>query len=270
LKEETIVSTAAVRVESGAFFPQLGVAWQRLLILDYDGTIAPFSVDRGQALPYAPVPEMLARIMRTCRTRLVLISGRTAREVVELLGLSPRPEVWGVHGLERLYPDGRREIAPLPEEAVRGLAEADALLESEGLDKYCELKAGATAVHWRGLQGAALEDVRAKAYRLLAPVACEANLLLTEFDGGLELRARACNKGHAVRTLLAECAPGIPVAYLGDDQTDEDAFAAVNGHGLSVLVRPEYRETSAQMWLKPPTELLKFLNDWIRACGGKL
>jgi hypothetical protein len=34
------------------------------------------------------------------------------------------------------------------------------------------------------------------------------------------------------------------------------------------LVNQKWRSTRAKMWIRPPEELLQFLNDWIRACGG--
>jgi trehalose-6-phosphatase len=73
-----------------------------------------------------------------------------------------------------------------------------------------------------------------------------------------------------VRTILAESLPDAAVAYLGDDRTDEDAFRALNGKGLTVLVRPEYRPTAAEVWLQPPQELIQFLEEWLCASGGKL
>jgi len=57
-----------------------------------------------------------------------------------------------------------------------------------------------------------------------------------------------------------------PAAYLGDDTTDEDAFQAINGLGLSILVRPVWRPTAAQLWLKPPGEVLHLLTRWLEAC----
>lgn len=257
------------RTAADNFFDQLCFAAQRLLLLDYDGTIAPFSVQRDRAYPYPTIPELLDCIMSTCNTRVVLITGRTAREIPPLLGLNPHPEIWGTHGIERLHSDGRYQLARIGHEAQHALDEAAAWLEEEGLERLAELKPGAIAVHWRGLDAQQTEEVRAKAYRRLSPFAFESKLLLAEFDGGLELRIRSRSKGDAVRSLLVE-AGDAPVAYLGDDNTDEDAFRALHGRGLTVLVRPTYRFTAAQMWLRPPGELVQFLADWVRACGGDM
>lgn len=260
--------TAAIQFDTSFFFDRLRGAESRLLLLDYDGTIAPFTSDRRHAVPYPSVPELLDSITSTCRTRLVLISGRSAREIPSLLGLAVRPEIWGAHGMERLYPDDRYQLAFISPEASRTLDQAELMLEEGGLGELSERKPGAIAVHWRGLKQDHVEEIRTQSYRLLAPLACHGNLLLAEFDGGVELRSRSASKGDAVRTLLAETPEEFPVAYLGDDLTDEDAFYNINGRGLSVLVRQSFRSTQAQLWLRPPGEVIQFLNDWIRACGG--
>lgn len=264
------MSSAAIEPVRGSFFEQLSSAGDRLLLLDYDGTIAPFAVNRCGAVPYPSVPELLDCIMTTCRTRVVLVTGRAAREVPALLGLHPHPEIWGMYGFERLSPDDEYSSGLLPAPAAEAIAEAGAWLGREGLTAFVESKPAGMAVHWRGLDRRTTDQVRTSAYRVLAPLACQANLLLTEFDGGLEMRARSCTKDHAVRSLLCEVEPDTPVAYLGDDLTDEDAFAALNDRGLTVLVRPVYRPSAAQMWLRPPGELVQFFCDWIRACGGDM
>jgi len=53
------------------------------------------------------------------------------------------------------------------------------------------------------------------------------------------------------------------MAYLGDDITDEDAFQALGNRGLKVLVRQEPRQTLADIQIKPPDDLFKFLDKWI-------
>lgn len=85
------------------------------------------------------------------------------------------------------------------------------------------------------------------------------------FDGGVELRVKGRHKGMVVQSVFREAEPRqgpVGAAYLGDDQTDEDAFAALAGRGLGVLVREQYRPTKAQVWLRPPKEMLNFLHRW--------
>ena len=89
------------------FFADLGHAPARLLILDYDGTLAPFRVEREQAVPYPGVREALAELQAGGHTRLVLMSGRALESLAPLVGLHPPPEMWGSHGWERRMADGR-------------------------------------------------------------------------------------------------------------------------------------------------------------------
>jgi len=89
--------------------------------------------------------------------------------------------------------------------------------------------------------------------------------------GGLELRVVGIDKGRAVDQILAGSPPEAAAAYLGDDLTDEDAFAALSGRGervLTVLVREEWRPTRAEVWLRPPGGLLAFLGRWSRISGS--
>jgi len=87
-------------------------------------------------------------------------------------------------------------------------------------------------------------------------------LKLLEFDGGLELRVPGQDKSDAIEIILREIGPGVPVAYLGDDITDESAFRALEHRGLTVLVRREHRKSAERIWLRPPEELLEFLTLW--------
>jgi trehalose-6-phosphatase len=61
----------------------------------------------------------------------------------------------------------------------------------------------------------------------------------------------------------------VAAAYLGDDLTDEDAFKAIKGKGIGVLVRSELRPTAADIWLTPPKDLLEFLSVWLPECEGE-
>jgi trehalose-phosphatase len=100
------------------------------------------------------------------------------------------------------------------------------------------------------------------------PLAERSGLKLLQFEAGLELRVSHPDKGDAVRTILAALDAKVPIAFLGDDLTDEDAFQVLRGRGLTVLVRDDYRETMAEAWLRPPAELIDFLERWrSNVCG---
>jgi len=49
--------------------------------------------------------------------------------------------------------------------------------------------------------------------------------------------------------------------YLGDDLTDEDAFKALAGRGVGIVIRDEPRPTSAQYALESPAEAGAFLEQ---------
>ena len=257
-------SRAKPQLES--FLRLVARAPRSLLMLDFDGTLAPFRKDRKKAVPYPGVVSTLQNILGIGKTRVVIISGRDVTETVPLLSIKPHPEVWGLHGLQRLKADGSIELWELDDSTVEGLAAAEDWLRSQHLLHAVELKSGSIAVHWRGLAESAAQAMRGRVMLGWTGIAKRFGLGLMDFDGGVEIRSPKANKGTAVRTILSEMDPEVPSAYLGDDNTDEDAFQAINGRGLSILARPEWRPTAAQIWLRPPEELLELLAGWLRAC----
>lgn len=247
------------------FLDSVAKAPRSALLLDYDGTLAPFSVDRQEAVPYPGVVDLLQQIVDAERTRVVIVTGRDAREIDPFLRLRPTPEVWGSHGLQRLLPDGTCEMPEIPAHVTEVLEDGRRWLEYQGLDHLAERKPGSIAVHWRALEQAAAEELRGKILTGWFPIAERAALKLLEFDGGVEMRMPDLDKGDAVLTILREMGPNVPTAYLGDDTTDERAFRALGSRGLGVLVRPRIRRSTARVWLKAPDELLEFLSRWLAA-----
>lgn len=246
------------------FFARVEAASERLLLLDYDGTLAPFQVRRDRAVIYPDVEAALTQLIAADHTRIVIVSGRALADLRPLLTLDPLPELWGTHGFERLTPDGRVMQLPLPAEIRQRLEQAHALLADTRLHRRLELKPASVAVHWRGCTAAEIGRIRTLIAEHWGPLVADERLRISEFDGGQELRVVGIDKGRAVRTLIAEH-PQAAIAYLGDDLTDEDAFRALRGYGLGVLVHVNYRPTAAELWIKPPTELARFLRRWEEA-----
>lgn len=245
------------------FFDTLGRAPSSLLVLDYDGTLAAFQTDRFRARPYPGVVPLLTLILACAKTRIVIVSGRPAAEVKTLLHPLKNIEIWGSHGLERLSVDGTYHQWKVGDGNVQALLEAGEKARHAGLAQRTEIKPGGVAVHWRDLPPADARELKTMALALWGPLLPHPGLRLMYFDGGLELRVVHPDKGDVMARLLATVGPDTLIACLGDDLTDEDAFRALKGRGLRALVRPEYRQTGADVWLRPPQEMLDFFKRWL-------
>ncbi|MGC1420959.1 MAG: trehalose-phosphatase [Terracidiphilus sp.] len=249
------------------FFYSLNGAQAPLLLLDYDGTLSDFRINRFDARPWAGVRELLSIIQKDNRTQLKIITGRPAGEINPMLQLPEPVEVWGLHGAERLFVDGTREMQEAPPEALAKLDELREQLRRDAFGGLFEDKPNAVVIHWRGHTPRQAKHIEQKTRALFEPAALVSGLSLLEFEAGVELRVGR-DKGGAVEAIAAQAEPGVPVVYVGDDLTDEPAFCAVNrmrNPHLSVLMRRTWRETAAEVWLQPPDGLRWFLREWEKA-----
>ena len=250
-------------------------ARERILMLDYDGTLAPFHPRPHLAYPYPEVTRSLDELMRDGHTRVVIISGRRAEEIMPLLRLARQPEIWGAHGWEYLSPHGELHIREVgaPEAALL----QQAYEHAQGAIEFgarLERKPASIALHWRGLPLIKRLKTQAWINAVWEPLThAQATgdadsephgLELQPFNGGLEILVRGHRKSFAVRRVLEDALPQAAIAYLGDDITDEEAFVEVRPHGLAVLVRERLRDTQAQLWIRPPHELRSFITHWKR------
>jgi trehalose-phosphatase len=136
---------------------------------------------------------------------------------------------------------------------------------SAGLLSRAEIKHGGIAIHWRGIPSTEAKNVEVLTRHGWTALAERSGLKLLQFEAGLELRVSHPDKGDAVRSILASLDSQVPIAFLGDDITDEDAFQVLSGRGLTVLIRADYRETAATAWIRPPEDLTDFLERWLAA-----
>jgi trehalose-phosphatase len=265
-----LTSEASAKLD--AFFGSFTPGTRPLLLLDYDGTLAGFRLNRFEAKPWAGVTKILSDIQREGSTRIAVVTGRPAAEIRAMLELEAPVEVWGLHGAERLYPDGTRELEEAPPIAHKRLEEVRERLRRDAFGGLFEDKPNAAVMHWRGHSTQRARVIERKTRAIFEPLAEMDGLALLEFEAGVELRVGR-DKGGAVEAIIAEAGRGRPVSYLGDDLTDESAFRAVNNAEaphLSVLTRREKRATGADVWLRPPEDLRIFLKMWLSALGGKL
>jgi trehalose 6-phosphate phosphatase len=247
------------------FWDEVASASSAALLLDYDGTLAPFHVDRLQAYPTDGVFDALRTLAESSRTIVALVSGRP---VEELLTLMPDPGVTiiGTHGYEVRHPEQPIRTTAISETQAdqldRALKDAHRLVGKA----RSERKVATVAAHFRGLDRQDARDVQQDLLQRWLSYADTAIVEVRQFNGGLEMRALGRHKGVAVAEFLETCPADTLAVYVGDDDTDEDAFSAVrerNGHGIRVGGLNS--STLATGSIESCDDVPRFLQTWIGA-----
>jgi trehalose 6-phosphate phosphatase len=197
------------------------------VLLDIDGVLAPIVRHADDA--HVPEPTRAPLIAVARRYGLVAcVSGRqatTARRIVSLGSIT----YVGNHGAELLR-GGATDVELDPEVAkwaprVRDFAEDAWSDRLRRLRVRAEDKDVIRAFHWRGAPDEAEAEA---AVREIAAGAEEAGLVTHWGRKVLEIRPPvALDKGRGVRRLIEDTPAIEAAAYVGDDTTDLDAFAAL-------------------------------------------
>jgi trehalose 6-phosphate phosphatase len=203
------------------------------LFLDADGTLLAFA-DDPEAVALAPgLLATLDALHEALGGALALVSGRPIDGLDRIFG-RPGWAAAGQHGLERRRADGTLVILPVDAGELLHLREAVHTAAKALPGLRVEDKSWSVALHWRE------RPEHGPAVERLAPAIAAAfpSFELQPGNHVCEFKPRGMDKGVAVEAFLGE-APfqGRSPVYLGDDLTDEHAFAVVNARGgMSVRV----------------------------------
>jgi trehalose-phosphatase len=229
-----------------------------VVFLDYDGTLTPIVETPEAAVLDTPTRDTLEHVAAVFP--LVVVSGRDLDDVMWLAAVAG---AWyaGSHGFDIAGPGGFRFQHPEAERALGALDAAAGRLELglSGIEgAQVERKHFAVAVHYRRVAPADVDRVM----EAFDAVATEAPLRRSAGKMVLELRPDVdWHKGAAVRWLLDDVLPrphGVPL-YIGDDLTDEDAFAEIRGDGVGIAVHGSGHATAARYSLRDPAAVRAFL-----------
>jgi trehalose 6-phosphate synthase/phosphatase len=242
------VTGPAVRVVSPtgnevALRAELGRALERndelLLLLDYDGTLVPFTATPELARPDAGLVRLLRSLASRADTEVHIVSGRSREALEQWVGSLP---IW-LHAEHGFWsrPPGHAEWTPAADihgswrEPVLAILR-DITARTPG--SLIEVKAVAIAWHYR------LADLETGARRA-NELRIHLNQLLSnqpvEILAGnrvLEIRPYGVHKGKIIPPMSSEREARTTVLAIGDDRTDEDLFASLPPEAISARVGP--------------------------------
>ena len=257
---------------------------QVFLFLDFDGTLAPIASHPDRAVFPRGNRSLLKSLSTLPRVRLAVISGRS---LSDLEGKTRLPGVIqaGNHGLEIrfhsrekpwVHPGARRfrkRIDRLASDLNRALARYPG--------GYLEHKGFTLSLHYRMLEPAAAAGFLRTTRTVLAPYLTHRSLHVHRGKKVIEVHPPIqWDKGKAVLYIkkrwsrVTKNGRRRPTRYfsiyLGDDQTDEDAFRAFRGRGhdavsvrspgTSIGIRVgKTAKTSANYYLRDPGEVTVLL-----------
>ncbi|GLI03464.1 trehalose-phosphatase [Phytohabitans aurantiacus] len=225
---------------------------QLLVACDYDGTLAPIVTDPTKAVP---LPEAVAAVRALAslpQTTVAVVSGRALRDLAALSRLPSEVHLVGSHGsefdigfVERLAPElveTRTRLQQAVREAVAG-----------AVGVRLEAKPASVAVHVR----AAEPDVAARVIEALRTgPATWPDVTVTNGKQVMELSVLPTNKGAAVDQLRAQMSASAALV-IGDDITDEQAFARLHGPDVGIKIGPG--DTAAGYRVGEPIEAARVL-----------
>lgn len=225
------------------------------LFLDFDGTLIELAETPASILVPAGLAPLLARLHDRLEGRLAIVSGRAIDDLESHL---PAVSIAfsGSHGLEMRLAGGRRLPVVVPHDlaAVRAGVRAFAARQA-GL--LVEDKPAGIALHYRQAP-----DAATAVEGFMQKMATRYELAIQRGSMVVELRPHGADKGDAVRAFMRD-APfsGARPLFVGDDLTDEHAFATVAElGGAGVLVGPA-RSTAAHFRLPSVASVTAWLEQ---------
>lgn len=236
------------------------------LFLDFDGTVSRIVEDPSAAVILPEAKVLIERIVDSKRARAAIVSGRALDDIKSRTGI-PGAVYVGNHGQEISGPDIEIK-AEIPGDFLEAVREIGALMPKLGQKfpgLFVEEKGAGISIHYRAVPseklGLLLEDLR----RLLLPYIV-ANKIKTR-PGKMVLDVKPVNsldKGAAVNTLLGlwyrDLGHENPViVYIGDDETDEDAFKALPDSALTFKVGGGGK-TNAKYFVNSENEVIALLS----------
>jgi trehalose-phosphatase len=234
-----------------------------LLCVDYDGAIAATAANPDDAKPIDGARSVIRALSRhRADVVIVIVTGRDAQTTRRMLGVFNGLYFVGLHGMELLDPDDRRELLAEVKHCLPALRTVRDWLKKEARDSdgfIVEDKEFSLALHYRNVDPQVARDL----CRQLEYFATRMMARLRIIQGDMVMEVIPSNtggKGFAINHLLAQLKDKtlMPV-YFGNDPSDEEAFFVVRRAGGATILVGEDRETHAEYRVDDPEDAIEAL-----------
>lgn len=240
------------------------------LFIDYDGTLSNIVSQPSAAVISEQTKNILESLSKAFK--VAIVSGRDRLDIKERIGLD-NIFYSGCHGFDISGPgcfhfiqEDVQKYLPALEEA--SIAASNLLGGIHGL--LIEKKLFATAIHYRMVEFKSRMDIKNQLKPIIEKYP---QLILKEGKKVFDILPNVnWDKGKAVNKiceiLSIDSTQTVPL-YVGDDLTDEDAFLALHGKGISIKVDSGMSATMADYHLNNPGEVTLFLERISKLYSGK-
>ncbi len=233
-------------------------AKNRLLLLDYDGTLVPFSRIPSEAAPDNAVRELLGRLCADERNHVVIISGRDLLSLDRWLGALPLTLV-AEHGASYRPRNGAWQqmvsVSELWKDEIRRVMQ---LFVIRCAGSFIEEKRNTIAWHYRNTQTGLGFSRSRELLNTLSQLIQNTTLQVIDGNKVVEVRISGFDKGASALRIFNETNPDF-VLSLGDDTTDEDMFKALEGEAYTIKVNNG--ASAAQFTILSQQQVLPLLNS---------
>lgn len=251
-----------------ALVASLGPIPRYLVVVDFDGTLAPIADRPEDARPASGAADALSGLAQL--TTVATLSGRPIEELEA--HLPDEILLVGGHGAQGREPgqpvEDLVDLTSLRSALDQAEADVRAALD-DGSGWLVERKLASLAVHHRLVPEDEETELLPRVNALLEARRDDPpGFTVTTGKAILELRPVGVDKGRALVWML-ERNPGLVPLVFGDDHTDEDAFeVAVERGGRAVIVGSDQRPTSATDRLEDPAAVVTTLEAMHRTGGA--
>lgn len=233
---------------------------ERLVLLDYDGTLVPFAEKPEKAKPDDELLRLLEQLAQEPKNEVVIVSGRDKDTLKKWFGSLPVGLV-AEHGVWIKERGGAWEmIEPLTNEWKKEIRPILELYEDRTPGSFIEEKEFSIVWHYRKADPE-LSSVRARELMdALLHLTANLNLGILEGSKVIEIKNIGINKGRASLRWISKHDWDFILAA-GDDWTDEDVFAVLPESAYSIRVG--LSPSKAKFNLSFTTEVRTILSEFI-------